>query len=149
MVKRSSQVHSFHRYIVSFLIIFILENRTSFYIMSGFIPKILVLAHSFFRGLRDDLNAHAQVLTFIFPSRDTFSYWAPVAELRKKLLKHDLSFVQQYKPYVLILEICINDLSICAPEVVGSKTDDLACFFRDKYEVRVVGVCQVINRNVA
>ena len=72
-----------------------------------------------------------------------------MAELRKKLLKHDFSFVQQYKPYVLILEICINDLSICVPEVVGSKTDDLVRLFRDKYEVRVVGVCQVIIRNVA
>ena len=65
------------------------------------------------------------------------------------MLKHDLSFVPQYTPDVLILEIGTNDLSICAPEVVGSTIDDLARLFRDKCNVRVDGVCQVINRNVA
>ena len=40
-----------------------------------------------------------------------------------------------------------NNLSIHAPAVVGSKLDDLAHVPRDQYKVRVVVVCQVINRN--
>ena len=65
-----------------------------------------------------------------------------------KIMQHDLPFVQHFKPDIVILEVGTNDLSSCASEVVGSKVDDLACLFRDKYNVRVVGVCHVINRNV-
>ena len=45
------------------------------------------------------------------------------------------------------LEIGTNDLYTLAPETVGSKTDDLAQAVRDQYS-QVLGVCQVINRNI-
>ncbi len=120
--------------------------------MSGFIPKILVLGHSFVRRLRDDLNAQFDPrasVNFHLPESGYIQLQGIGGRTVEKMFKHDLSFVQQYKPDVLFLEIGTNDLSICAPEVVGSKIDDLARPLRDKYNVRVVGVCQVINRNVA
>ncbi len=65
-----------------------------------------------------------------------------------KLNKYDLSWVLKYKPDIVILELGTNDLSTLRPEVVGYKIDDLAQVLRDQYKVRIVGVCQVINRNI-
>ena len=104
--------------------------------MSGFIPKILVLGHSFVRRLRDDLNAQFDPrasVNFHLPESGYIQLQGIGGRTVEKMFKHDLSFVQQYKPDVLILEIGTNDLSICAPEVVGSKIDDLARLLRDKY----------------
>ena len=49
----------------------------------------------------------------------------------------------------MILDLGTNDLSDHTPEVVGSKVEEFARLLRDKFRVRVVGVCQVINRNIA
>ena len=64
-----------------------------------------------------------------------------------KLNKYDLSLLVKYKPDIVILEVGTNDLSTLRPEIVGSKIDDLAQALRDQYKFRVIGVCQVINRN--
>ena len=53
-----------------------------------------------------------------------------------------------YKPDIVILELGTNDLSTMRPEVVGSKIDNLAQVLYDQYKVRILGVCQVINRNI-
>ncbi len=47
------------------------------------------------------------------------------------------------------MELGTNDLSTLLPDVVGSKIDDLPQVLRDQYKVRIVGMCQVINRNFA
>ena len=59
-----------------------------------------------------------------------------------------MHMVLKYKPDIVILELGTNDVSAFLPEVVGSKIDDLAQVLRDQYKVRVVGVCQVVNRNI-
>ena len=64
-----------------------------------------------------------------------------------KLNKYDLSSLHKYRPDIVILEIGTSHLSILRTEVVGSQIDDLAHVLRDQYKIRVVGVCQVINRN--
>ena len=39
-------------------------------------------------------------------------------------MQHDLSFVQHFKPDIVILDVGTNDRSSCALEVVGSKVDN-------------------------
>ena len=65
-----------------------------------------------------------------------------------KVLKYDLSWVKKYKPDIVILEMGTNDLSGHNPEAVRSKLDDLVHVLSDQDKVRVVAVCQVINRNL-
>ena len=119
--------------------------------MSGSVAKILVLGHSFVRRLREDLDARFDQRAspnFHLPESGYVHLQGTGGRTVDKIMQHDLPFVQHFKPDIVILEVGTNDLSSCAPEVVGSKVDDLARLFRDKYNVRVVGVCHVINRNV-
>lgn len=119
--------------------------------MSVSAPTVLVLGHSFVRRLREDLDAQ-------FDKRASSNFHLPASgyvilhgtggRTVDKLRKYDLTFVQTNKPDIIILEIGTNDLSHLAPEVVGSKIEELAHLLRDQYKVRVVGVCQVIGRNV-
>ena len=62
-------------------------------------------------------------------------------------MKHDVSSISSFKPDIIILEIGTNDLSYLPPEVVGSRIEELARFCRDELKIKVVVVCQVINRN--
>ena len=41
-----------------------------------------------------------------------------------------------------------NDLCHLSPDVVGSRIEELARFFRDELRVKVVVVCQVIDRKI-
>lgn len=119
--------------------------------MYGSAPSILILGHSFVRRLRDDLAAQFDTRAapnFHIPESGHVSLLGTGGRTVDKVLKYDLSLVQQYKPDILILELGTNDLALHAPEVVGSKIDDLVHLLRDKYRVRVVVVCQVINRNL-
>lgn len=120
--------------------------------MSVCAPSILILGHSFVRRLRDDLDAHFDIRAapnFHIPESGHVSMVGSGGRTVDKVIKYDLSLVQKYKPDILVLELGTNDLAVHAPEVVGSKIDDLAHLFRDKYKVRVVVVCHVINRNLS
>ena len=119
--------------------------------MSNHIPSILILGHSFVRRLRDDLNAHFDVRAapnFHLPESGYVSLMGTGGRTVKKLRKHDLPSVRHLRPDIVILEIGTNDLSLEPPEVVGSNIDDLARLLRDEYKVRVVVVCQVLDRNL-
>ena len=119
--------------------------------MSGCVPTILLLGHSFVRRLRDDLEAHFDLRAapnFHLPESGNVSLLGTGGRTVDKVLKYDLSWVKKYKPDIVILEMGTNDLSGHTPEVVGSKLDDLVHVLRDQYKVRVVAVCQVINRNL-
>lgn len=119
--------------------------------MSGVVPKILVLGHSFVRRLSESLDAQFDQRAshnFHLPESGYVQLHGSGGRTVDKILLHDLPFVQNFKPDILILEVGTNDLRHSAPEIVGSKIDDLARLFRDKFHVRVVCVCQVINRNV-
>jgi len=115
------------------------------------VPKILILGHSFVRRLRDDLAAHFDARAapnFHLPETGHVSLYGTGGRTVAKLNKYDLPWVvNKYQPDIVILELGTNDLSTLPPEIVGSQIDDLAQALRDQYKVRVVGVCQVLNRN--
>ena len=119
--------------------------------MSSCVPSILILGHSFVRRLRDDLDAHFDTRAasnFHLPESGYITLLGTGGRTVEKVVKYDLQSVHKYKPDIVILELGTNDLSTHAPEVVGSKIDDLVHALRHTYNVRVVGVCQVINRNI-
>ena len=118
--------------------------------MSVSVPNILILGHSFVRRLRDDLAARFDARAapnFHLPESGHVSLFGTGGRTVEKLNKYDLSSLHKYRPDIVILEIGTYDLSTRRPEVVGSQIDDLVHVLRDQYKVRVVGVCQVINRN--
>ena len=118
--------------------------------MSVCAPTILILGHSFVRRLKDDLAARFDARAapnFHLPESGHVSLVGTGGTV-DKLNKYDLSLLVKYKLDIVILEIGTNDLSTLGPEIVGSKIDDLAQALRDRYKVRVIGVCQVINRNI-
>ena len=105
--------------------------------MSECVPSILILGHFFVRRLRDDLDAHFDLcaaLNFHIPQSGHVFLLGTGGRTVDQVFKYDLSWGT-------------NKLSIHAPAVVGSKLDDLAHVLRGQYKVRVVVVCQVINRN--
>ena len=105
--------------------------------MSECVPSILILGHFFVRRLRDDLDAHFDLCAapnFHIPQSGHVFLLGTGSRTVDQVFKYDLSWGT-------------NNLSIHAPAVVGSKLDDLAHVLRDQYKVRVVVVCQVINRN--
>ena len=112
--------------------------------MSVSVPNILILGHSFVRR-RFDSRALIHVH---LPESGHVSLYDTGGRPVDKIHAYDLSLVLKYKPDIVILELGTNDLSTLRPEVVGSKIDDLAQVLRDQYKVRVVGVCQVVNRNI-
>ena len=105
--------------------------------MSECVPSILILGHFFVRRLRDDLDAHFDLCAapnFHIPQSDHIFLLGTGGRTVDQMFKYDLSWGT-------------NKLSIHAAAVVGSKLDDLAHVLRGQYKVRVVVVCQVINRN--
>ena len=119
--------------------------------MSVSVPNILILGHSFVRRLKDDLAARFDARAapnFHLPESGHVSLHGTGGRTVDKIHAYDLSLVLKYKPDIVILELGTNDLSTLRPEVVGSKIDDLAQVLRDQYKVRVIGVCQVVNRNI-
>ena len=120
--------------------------------MSVSVPKVLILGHSFVRRLRDDLDAQFDdraSKNFHLPESANVSLYGTGGRTVEKLLKYDLICVLNFRPDIILLEIGTNDLSHSAPEVVGSKIEEFARLLRDQYKVRVVGVCQVIDRKVS
>ena len=121
--------------------------------MSVSVPNILILGHSFVRRLKDDLAARFRfdaraAPNFHLPESGHVSLYGTGGRTVDKIHVYDLSLVLKYKPDIVILELGTNDLSTLRPEVVGSKIDDLAQVLRDQYKVRVIGVCQVVNRDI-
>ena len=62
--------------------------------------------------------------------------------------KYDISAIASIQPDITILELGTNDLCHLSPEVVGSRNEELARFFRDELRVKVIVVCQVIDRKI-
>ena len=96
--------------------------------MSSCVPSILILGHSFVCRLRDDLDAHFDThaaSNFHLPESGYITLLGTGGRTVEKVVKYDLQSVHKYKPDIVILELGTNDLSTHAPEVVGSKIDDL------------------------
>ena len=63
-----------------------------------------------------------------------------------KALYYDLGALTEFSPDIIILEIGTNDLTVSAPEVVGSAIDDFVRFLRCSFAVKIIGVCEVLPR---
>ncbi len=120
--------------------------------MSAFIPQVLIFGHSFVRRLHDDLSmgfdSRAKQNFNLVGSGVCVSLKGTGGRTVEKVKKYDISVISSFKPDIIILELGTNDLSSLPPEVVGSRIEELARFFRDELRVRVVPVCQVIDRNL-
>ena len=96
--------------------------------MSVSVPKVLILGHSFVCRLRDNLDAQfddCASKNFHLPESANVSLYGTGGRTVEKLLKYDLIFVLNFRPDIILLEIGTNDLSHSAPEVVGSKIEEL------------------------
>ena len=117
--------------------------------MASAAPTVLILGHSFVKRLQSDLETG-------FDSRvdgnfnlrgSAFVHMFGVGGgTVSKLQAHDLHVISRLAPEVVILEIGTNDLSQSGPEVVALEIEVLVSLLREKYSVRVIGVCQVIPR---
>ena len=120
--------------------------------MSGFIPNVLVFGHSFVRRLNDDLNngfdSRAKQNFNLANSGVYVSLKGTGGRTVDKVFKYDISFLKGYKPDIVVLEIGTNDLSNLSPEVVGSRIDVLVRYMLDELNIKVIAVCQVINRRI-
>ena len=122
--------------------------------MSGFIPNVLVFGHSFVRRLNDDLNngfdSRAKQ-NFNLDASDLGVYVSlkgTGGRLVEKVFKYDISFLKSCKPDIVVLEIGTNDFSNLSLEVVGSRIDDLVRYMLDKLNIKVIAVCEVIDRHI-
>ena len=112
-------------------------------------PKVLVLGHSFVRRLAHDLKND-----FDPRASETFNLQGQVhvrlhgtgGRTVQKLIKYDLGVLTEFAPDIVILEIGTNDLTVSAPEVVGSAIDDFVRFLRCSFAVKIIGVCEVLPR---
>ena len=71
--------------------------------------------------LQEDLDAHFDSCTapnLHIPESGHISMLGTRGRTVANVIKYDLSFVQKYKPNMLILEIGTNDLSVQAPEII-------------------------------
>ena len=120
--------------------------------MSDFIPKVLIFGHSFVRRLHDDLvkgfDSHAKQNFNLAGSGVYVCLKGTGGRTVEKVRKYDISAIASIQPDIIILELGTNDLCHLSPEVVGSRIEELARFFRDELRVKVVVVCQVIDRKI-
>ena len=110
-------------------------------------PKVLILGHSFIRRLgqfiarRSRLNHH-----FLLNGVATFKWYGIGGRTVAKTIEHDLHVVASFAPDIVILQLGTNDLSRLDPLVVGSSIEDLVRILYDKYNVKIVCVCQTLYR---
>ena len=120
--------------------------------MSDFIPKVLIFGHSFVRRLHDDLvkgfDSRAKQNFNLAGSGVYVCLKGTGGRTVEKVRKYDISAIASIQPDIIILELGTNDLCHLSPEVVGSRIEELARFFRDELRVKVVVVCQVIDRKI-
>ena len=113
--------------------------------MSDFIPKVLIFGHSFVRRLHDDLvkgfDSRAKQNFNLAGSGVYVCLKGTGGRTVEKVRKYDISAIASIQPDIIILELGTNDLCHLSPEVVGSRIEELARFFRDELRVKVVVVC--------
>lgn len=117
--------------------------------MSSGLPTVLILGHSFVRRLKYDIetsfDARAKI-NFDLGHSASIHIHGVGGRTVQKIKQYDLSVIEKVNPDILILEIGTNDLSHTRPESVGSSIDDFVNFIRDHVGIRVVCVCEVIDR---
>ena len=104
--------------------------------MSDFIPKVLIFGHSLVRRLHDDLvkgfDSCAKQNFNLAGSGVYVCLKGTGGRTVEKVRKYDISAIASIQPDIIILELGTNDLCHLSPEVVGSRIEELARFFRDE-----------------
>ena len=109
----------------------------------------MILGHSFVRRLQSDLSRN-------FDQRASIDFKVDECSVRlfgtggrtiKKVRQHDMRLIEKFDPDIIILELGTNDLSFLPPEVVGSELDEFIRFLLQRFSMKIVAVCKVINRS--
>lgn len=58
----------------------------------------------------------------------------------QKLIKYDLGVITEFATDIVVLEIGTNDLTVGAPEIVGSDIDDFVRLLRCSVAMKIIGV---------
>ena len=103
-------------------------------------PKVLVLGHFFVHRLAHDLknDFHLQAFeTLNLQEQVQMRLYGTSRHTVQKLIKYDLGVLTEFSPDIVILETGTNDLTVSAPEVVGSTIDDFVRFLRSENHWRL------------
>lgn len=120
--------------------------------MSDSRPRVLILGHSFVSRLQNAIH-HGPLSSCTRPTFDLdkcceICMYGVGGRTIEKLQRLDMGVVGRFQPDVLILEIGTNDLSHTRPETVGSDIESFIQLVRRQFGVRVVGLCEVLNRKI-
>lgn len=112
-------------------------------------PRVLILGHSFIRRLKDFIHRNSQ-LSEDFHIPHVILKWHGIGgRTIRKVIRYDLRVVREYKPNIVILQLGTNDLTTLHATTVGSEIDELVRLLYEKYDVKLVCVCQTIDRETA
>ena len=64
---------------------------------------------------------------------------------RAKTIHYDLPVIASFAPDIVILQLGANDLSQLDPLVVGSSIEELVTTLHDRYNIKIVCVCQTLR----
>jgi len=110
------------------------------------LPKILILGHSFTRRLDNFVAAN--------PNLDHRFSFGNVAKLKwhgvggrtvAKTIQYDLPVIASFALDIVILQLGNNDLSQLDPLVMGSSIEELVTTLHDRYDIKIVCVCQTLR----
>ena len=106
-----------------------------------FRSSILSIEQAGFIATRPRLNHH-----FLLNEVATFKWHGIGGRTVWKTMELNLHVVASFAPDIIVLQLGTNDLSRFDPLVVGSSIEDLVRILYDKYDVKVVCVCQTLHR---
>ena len=113
--------------------------------------NILLLGHSFVRGLHTFLTEHhdrraAHIMNL---AHENVSFLGIGGRTVSKMLSFDLDKIKAFQPKVIILELGTNDLCVVGqrPESVGSDIEHLVQVLHDHCGAEFITICLVIYRS--
>ena len=110
------------------------------------LPKILILGHSFIRRLDNFVAANPNLdHNFSLGNVAKFKWHGVGGRTVAKTVRYDLPVIAPFAPDIVILQLGTTDLSHLDPLVAGSSIEELVTTLHDKYNVRIVCVCQTLR----
>lgn len=115
--------------------------------------RVLILGHSFIRRLHVYITPSSDngfTTTLGISEPEFICKWHGVGgRTIAKVLKYDLSVVQEFGPDVIVIQLGTNDLVDSSPLTVGSALETLVTILHKDYKVDVVCVCQTLRRSLS
>ena len=114
-------------------------------------PRVLILGHSFIRGLLKFIEHHIGYLdlSLQITAPADITWHGIGGRTVAKTIKFDLHVVRSTRPDIVIVQLGTNDLPFQSPLQVGSELEDFVRLLHDSYGVKFVCVCQTIRRRSA